>query len=57
MLAKILGEPKNGTSFLKYRRGIGILTKKYRKTTKMTYFDKIDPINGIFDQINSYNPD
>ena len=48
--AKILGEPKNGTSFLKYRQGIGILTKKYRKTPKNDLFDQIDLINDIFEQ-------
>ena len=54
--AKILGEPKNGTSLLKYRRGIGILTRKYRKNQKMTYFDQIDPINDIFDKNYVHKP-
>ena len=47
---KLLGEPKNGTTFLKYRIGIGILAKRYRKTPKKLPFDQIDPINDIFDQ-------
>ena len=55
--SKILGEPKNGTLFLKYLRSIGILTKKYREKPKMTYFDKIDTINEIFDQNYIHKPD
>ena len=54
--AKILGEPKNGTSFLKYRRGIGILTKKYRKTPKNAYFVAFHPPNDIFKQSRQLTP-
>ena len=30
---------------------------KYRKNTKNAYFDQIDPINDIFDQIHAVEPD
>ena len=33
------------------------MTKFWPFSTKMTYFDQIDPINAIFDQIYVHKPD
>ena len=57
MSAKILGEPKNGTSLLKYLRSIGFLTRKYWKNTKKCIFWPFRPILLLFfSQIHPFTP-